>query len=642
MLQEPILHFIKYFSFVLFSGYIFHVIGYFVSKFIKISLKQKESQFFLNILIGLITIICIYAIIKTFFLTILLWVIVLFLILYFYRNKQKKTFLKENNQQIIFISFFVLLFIFSVSFYLTYYFTNGYVFGDNLFYANVSQNLIDTGIETNNLDWTVKEKTPLPYHYFESWFIAFFTEIFKLNTIAVYGLIYVPFFISLIYIGAFSIIKSIFKDQKITIINLIFLSFLFLFIQIPSNPFSESTPFLNFFLIGNIIYHIKYAIVYLIFQLVFLLVLNKKYFIVLIFMLMLVPLYSTIAPAILSGLLFVLIYLFISKKISLKLFFINFSLIFFTTFYYTLFYYFQKPESSSNIFDYSKLTESYVKIGKISVVLLLIILIFFGILYYIYKNNYFNIKKNNWINFLKTNQLVIGFLVFIFGSFLAVFLVFPILNAVSHDAFQLLSNFLTPIYSLVFFIVFLILFKHKTQKIITFFTVIFLVYFIIISNKNQPFSVNYINLPKEEKNIDLEYYNFIKNSINEKSRFAYFRNYNDKNVMFCKPFLFLPDSRIAHFTNHYVPISLSVYDLPKGKDIRYVNPEAFSFYNFVENQKKNNTFVNLKKSTLEYIKKHKIRHIIIENGAKISFNINDISKKSYKNKYNNNIYYQLK
>lgn len=635
MLQEPTLHFIKYFSIVLFSGLIFHVIGYFISKFLKISLKIKESIFFLNILIGLIATICIYAIIKTVFFSTFLWVIILFIILYFYKNKQKEAFLKEDNPQIIFISFFILLFIFSASFYLTYYYSNANVFGDNLFYANVAQNLIDTGIETNAIDWTNEIKTPLPYHYFEAWFIAFFTNVFKLNTIAVYGLIYVPFLISLIFIGAFSIIKSIYKDKKITIINLIFLAFLFVFLQIPSNPFSETTPFLNLFLIGNIIYHIKYAIVYLIFQLAFLLVLNKKYFAAFIFMLMLVTLYSTIAPAILSGLFFILLYFLISKTISLKLFFNYFSLILFTTLYYGLFYYFQKPASSS-IFDYSKLTESYVKIGKISLVLLLIILIFSGSMFFIYKNNYFKIKKHNFTSLFKSNQLVIGFLAFIFGSFLVVFLLFPIVNAVSHDAFQLLSNFLTPIYSLVFFIGYLILLKNKTQKVITIFTVIFLGYFVVISNKNQPFSVNYINLPKEEKNIDLEYYNFIKNNINEKSKFAYFRDYSNKSVMYAKPFLFLPDGRIAHFTNHYVPISLSAFDLPKGKDVRYVNAEAFSFYNFVENQKKNNTFVSLKKSTLEFIKKHKIQYIIIENGAKIPFDINDISKKIIQNRNNSN------
>jgi hypothetical protein len=642
MLQEPILHFIKYLSIVLLSGLIFNVIGIFLSNFLKIRLITKESMFFSNILIGTIATISIYAIIKTSFLSTFLWVLILFFILYFYNKKKKETFLEENNLSIKIISFLVLILFFSISFYLTYYFSNGNVFGDNLFYANVAQNIIDTGIETNDLDWTVKEKTPLPYHYFEAWFIAFFTEIFSLNTIAVYGLIYVPFSLSLIFIGTISIIKSIYKEKKVTIINLIFLAFLFIFLQIPSNPFSETTPFLNLFLIGNVIYHIKYAIVYLIFQLSFILVLEKKYYTAFIFILMVVPLYSTIAPAILSGLFFVLLFVLFSKKISKKLFFNYFSWLILTTLYYGLFYYFQKSKSSTHILDYSKLTESYVKIGKISIIILLIILIFSGILFYIYKNNYFNLKKQIWINLFKSNQLVIGFLAFLFGSFLMVFLLFPIVNAVSHDAFQLLSNFLTPIYSLVLFIIILILLKNKTQKVITIFTVIFLGYFIIISNKNQPFSINYIILPKEEKNIDLEYYHFIKNNINEKSKFAYFRDYSNKSVMYAKPFLFLPDSRIAHFTNHYVSIGLSCYDLPKGKDIRYVNKEVFSFYKFVENQKKNNTFANLNKSILEFLKHYKIKYLIVEKSSKYTLNLDSISLKSIKNKYNNNTFYILK
>ncbi|MFY7812118.1 MAG: hypothetical protein ACOVQ2_10360, partial [Flavobacterium sp.] len=70
--------------------------------------------------------------------------------------------------------------------------------------------------------------------------------------------------------------------------------------------------------------------------------------------------------------------------------------------------------------------------------------------------------------------------------------------------------------------------------------------------------------------------------------------------------------------------------------IRYVNPEGFSFYKFVENQKKNNTFVTLKKSTKEYLKKYKIKYIIIENGAKVPFNIKEISTKIIQNKHNFN------
>jgi len=442
-------------------------------------------------------------------------------------------------------------------------------------------------------------------------------------------------------LGAFCIAETLFKFKKTTILNLFLLSVLFLLIQIPSNPFSDSTPLLNYFYIGSAIYHIKYAIIYVIFQYVFLLALDKKYSLSFYFLLMLVPIYSIIAPAILSGLFVVLIYLFFSKEINLKKYLIYNLQLFFTAIYYVLFYYFQKPTTSSNNFDYQKLIESYVKIGKISIILVVLGLFFIITIYIICKKHKINITENKYLS-KETSRNIIVFLVFMSGSIVSVFLVFPFINAVSHDAFQLLSNFLTPIYSLFFFIIFLLIIKNKSNKIIVFSTLILNMYFVSIFTKNQPFSINYIKLSSDEINIDLEYYNFIKKNIDKNLRFAYFRNYEDKSIMYAKPFLFLPDSRIAHFTNHYVPVGLLCYDFPKDKDIRYVNPKAFSFYNFVENQKKNNTFANIEKSTLEFLKRYKIKNLIVEKSSKLSINLDSISTKSIKNKHNYNKFYILK
>jgi len=318
LIENPILHFFKYFT-ILFIGIVFfYLIGNFINKFTKISFINKNSSYFSNIIVGTITSISIYAVYKTFFLSTFLMVLFILLFLFFIQKKEKleKIEFKLQKKQLFLV--LILIVFFSILFYLTYYYSNGNVFGDNLFYANVAQNLIDTGIETNDVDWTNLDRTPLPYHYFEAWFIAFFTEIFSLNTIAVYSLIYVPLFITLIFLGAFCIAETLFKFKKTTILNLFLLSVLFLLIQIPSNPFSDSTPLLNYFYIGSAIYHIKYAIIYVIFQYVFLLALDKKYSLSFYFLLMLVPIYSIIAPAILSGLFVVLIYLFFSKEINLK------------------------------------------------------------------------------------------------------------------------------------------------------------------------------------------------------------------------------------------------------------------------------------------------------------------------------------
>ena len=105
-------------------------------------------------------------------------------------------------------------------------------------------------------------------------------------------------------------------------------------------------------------------------------------------------------------------------------------------------------------------------------------------------------------------------------------------------------------------------------------------------------------------------------------------------MLYAKPFLFLPDTRIAHFSNYYVPLCLSCHDLPKNIDMRYVNPENFAFCRFVDEQKKSKTFVDLTKSANDFLKKHQIKYVIIEKNAHDKFNF--LTKETKTNRINKN------
>ena len=348
------------------------------------------------------------------------------------------------------------------------------------------------------------------------WFIAFFSDIFNLNNIAVYSIIYVPFFITAIFFGAFAVARVLLMNKAIKFYQLFLLSILFLLIQILTNPLSDTTPFINFFLIGNAIYHIKYAIVYLIFLYAFLLIYQQKYQYSFFVVLMLVALYSTISPAILSGLFVVLIYLRKVKKLNKHSFYFYFFWLFLVAIYYVLFYYFQSNSSNTSAFSVLKFSESFQKIGKISVLLIGVITIFiFGY--------YFFLRKLSFIQNLTPNIQIYAttFILFMLAAFVGVFLVFPVVNAVSHDAFQLLSNFLTPVYSLVVFVIIIYFIQNKKPIHINGILLLLLGYFGTQFLKNPPFSINLIAFPNQESKIDLDYYTFIKNALTNKPKFAF-------------------------------------------------------------------------------------------------------------------------
>ena len=157
----------------------------------------------------------------------------------------------------------------------------------------------------------------------------------------------------------------------------------------------------------------------------------------------------------------------------------------------------------------------------------------------------------------------------------------------------------------------------------------------------------YFNMPKQsflEVETDAKYFQNIQVELNGKSnpRFAYLRDYKDKDLMEYKQFLFVPDNRISHISSNYVPQCLSVFDIPDNVDKRYCNKSTFAFYNYVLNEKAKGTFVNLELSKKRFVVENKIEYLIIEKGAKLSSELKSMSDTSYINRVNGNIFVVLK
>ena len=104
-----------------------------------------------------------------------------------------------------------------------------------------------------------------------------------------------------------------------------------------------------------------------------------------------------------------------------------------------------------------------------------------------------------------------------------------------------------------------------------------------------------------------------------------------------KPFLFVPDNRIIHFKNDYVPISLSINDMPDNVDLRYANKNKFAFYNFaIENNVLPNDSLYLK-----FIHNKNIRFIIVEKNAKLPDILRSKVTSEKTNDINDNVFYVL-
>lgn len=610
------------------------LVGFIILSQLNLKLNSNLERYFMSQVFGFIAIVTIYALYKTSFNSVFLIVPFLFLFLFRFRRDFYK--IKALSFAKIFgLQLFVGISLCLVAYYFFYMFMDGAVFGDNQFYASIAYSLNKTGIETTNFDWTLSEKSATPYHYTEGWFTALWSKVFQLNTLKTYYLLYIPVFGSTIFIGAFTLAKRLLKSVKYANFLSFIIALTFLLIQNVDFPFFKVIQ--NYYHIGSWFHNIKFSVIYIELLVFVILLLNRNFFAAYISLLLLVPLYSSISPAILSGLFVAILYLYYQKQIKKSDFVKLLVILLLIPVFYGLFYFLQPFKSESAAFP--NLDFMSVMFKTLKVFLKMVVLGFLPA--FLLFSLYWFLKKNSFSSdSLSISQKYISASFWgLFASLLVLFVVIPLYFYVNHDAFQLLGNFVTPLFTLIFFICYILFLNNVGSKLILPSVVIVFVYFLILLIQNPSISFNMAKESYLEPTYDKDYFEYIKSEVNKQpgAQFAYFRNYEGKHPMELKPFLFVPDNRIIHFKNDYVPISLSVVDMTDDVDVRYANKNDFAFYNYtIENGALSNDSLYLK-----FIQNNNIRFIIVEKNAKLPDILRFKITFEKSNDINGNVFYVL-
>lgn len=632
----------EYLFYSIISFVIIYFTGNYTLKILKINTKISSFNFFLKVLFGIIVTVTLYSLFQTQGNSVNYIAFILLTCIYFL-NKYKKEepiFMQGKKYLYLIISISIL----SISYLAMYYFfvvkSNLAVFGDNHFYSLLAHNLNTYGIESDQMDWTKPVYTN-SYHYTEQWFTAFFAKIYSINTLYSYYFIYTPIFITLIIFGALSLFEFI-NFKKYHIILGIIASLLFIFIQIFDNPFNSKTILAHLFYVGYPLFNIKYILVYVIFISSIIFLKLKNYNLAFCMVLFVVPLYPTILPSLMTGLFFMFFYLFVQKIINKKDLIIFLSSIFLITLLYILFYYFQKkhPNIPWNKEMWEQFYDSFYKISKLFIVLIFGLIGFLIIYFYTIKKIKTNNQTEKFHYYFNNYTLINSAFIFIVSGCLIVFIIFPVVNTLTHDSFQLLSIFIIPIYTISVFLIILLLIKHKnTIQKYSIVLGIFL-YFILLTIKNPSYSLNMYAHPYLEMDCDNNYYKKIQllTAKDNNPRFAYYRKYNKEMAFYLKTYLFMPDNRIVHFHNNYMPLCLNPDEMPIDIDYRFGNKNEHAFYRFYLNEKDKKSKELI---TLNFLKKHQIEYIILENNYLCPEFLEPFIIEKYKNKYNKNIFLKI-
>ena len=345
--------YLKYFVFATIAYILIYYLGHIFNSLIQLKANTKYVSLFFKQTFGIIIIVTAYSLIRTGFNSInyISLVVLITILLYQKRRLETQMFISNFELKPILINFVVLFFLFSFSYYLFYIYMNAAVYGDNQFYANIANSLIQKGIEsTKNIDWTSNNLAASPYHYTEAWFVAFFSQMFNINPLSVFYLFFIPIFGSVIYQGGIALAQQfIVKLGKSFPLYIYIISgFLFLFIQNISIPFFKIDSLPTYFYLGSWFHNPKLSIIYIIFLSIAILILHHNYKIAFAFILLLIPLYSPIVLPVISGIILTLSYLYFIKNISIKIYLMYMSLTILTLLGFLLFYYFQLHFSISS------------------------------------------------------------------------------------------------------------------------------------------------------------------------------------------------------------------------------------------------------------------------------------------------------
>lgn len=602
-------------------------VGIYVTKMLKIGHRNAIVSNFFDTSFSLLFIVTIYALIKTHFQSIYIISLLIFFVLLILSRKTERidTPIYSQKLRVYFYNLIFLVFIYGISYYFFYIHTHASIIGDNSFYANLSYKINQLGIESHNFDWT-KESHPVPYHYTEAWFTSLSMSIFNTKALPSFYLFFIPIFFTSIFQGASALVDILSEKLNIKLFNWCFIiGLLILIIQSIDIPFIEKPIFKTNYDIGSLFSNYKLSVIYLLFLLSASFILLERYIYAYWCILSLISFYPTISVAILSGLGCIFLLLFIQKKISIKQFILLCIPLIILPAIFLLFYYINAEGSSSGEARIS-IFKTFPTMPRVFFSLILTGLLPSLILYKIFLRTDFR------------NKIIplFYFSVFFIIGVISTLIIIPFYIKKDMDGIQLLHNFVSPFITITFFIIISYsLLRLKKLALAT--TLLIGIYILLLIGYPSVF-FNMIRTERVEYSYDGDYYQKIIKNTDINANVGFYRDYNVKNLFPLKPFLVLPDTRLLHFRDNYLPLSLNPHTIAKDSDPRFYHKNDFAFIRFMENS----SMKNIDQITLQFIKEYNIKYIIKEKGAEMPDIINTITKQKIKNRINQNEFIILK
>jgi hypothetical protein len=493
---------------------------------------------------------------------------------------------------------------------------------DFIFYAKVSDYIINTGIERNNLNYVTEINYNIPYHYYDLWQNALLAKFFQLNYLATLTNITYNLNFIIVFLGILVFIESIlisynkqFNYSKIFLLTtLVFFSTMFYH------------PFLRIYLYPILLKFIKADVLFLdIFG-------YPKLF----------PIYITC----------IFIYLSIIFK--------NHGLFFSSLILCGLLYPITMPMFYS--ISFLIILFDYFLIKKLKNHLNYLVLLMLSAMFYIifYKFTYNNIKNDTFFSsILQINRadLIIKFRIPFATIFTLLVLFFPYLLLLKSkilfdkfylrnsfyfmiaalaisvtvwavvdkapNSFQLYSNAFSPVLHVFLYLSVLTVYLFADKKWIYITTLILLAN--VLLNARRIFfdnATHKIFLDKLSKN-DKDFVLKVAKAVEQKNRLgAFILNpefyLNNKMNSFHKfYYVYNPALFLSYFDTKYHAISLSIFDTKYDSTSYFFQTEKLlvensEFYQFVETQKKNHQFKSILQSQLDFIKKYHIEWLVTD------------------------------
>lgn len=320
---------ITYLLFLSLSFFTIYAVGYVISVLFKLN---NASDFyhtvFRNTCVGMIVSVSLYALLITTGKSIFSGLIILCLYYLIVHRKRDTPLMNWNFQnklafnEIFFISFPLFIFFgwkLSYVFGLNFSFPN-VINGDDLCHVQRAMFLNQFGIETTDLNYVQLPNGVQPFHYFESWQIAFFQGLTQSNYWLTEQLLVVPLTASIMFYGVVTITKKLALSKFTSILSILVVFggafYLPSFIDISFLKWTgafNSTPFTEY-------WSMKYGILYIIvIHFILLYITERKKMAIL--SLLVLPLFSiTLAPSFLTAIFLILAYHKFKKTFSISWF----------------------------------------------------------------------------------------------------------------------------------------------------------------------------------------------------------------------------------------------------------------------------------------------------------------------------------